>query len=329
MAGRLGPKPSGSGPGSEPASLFLQLSEAQDVPTLQRRLLQASVILTQARRAELWYPDGAGILAPVASWPEAASAPSENGARLPAGQDTATGRGRGHLRLTLAAAGRSYGELVVVEPARTSPWLACLAAHGASCLACLEALSAVKRSTLQLVTAFSRLVELRDHYVETHSVHIAELALQVGLRLGLTAEQLDVLTYAALLHDLGKVTVPDAILHKPGPLSPEEWEVLRQHPTVGSQALQDVELLRDAAQIVEQHHERFDGTGYPKGLAGQEIRIEARIIAAVDAYDAMTTNRPYRRALPPQQAVAELRRGAGTQFDPEVVDALIRVLGWP
>ncbi|MCH8949612.1 MAG: HD-GYP domain-containing protein, partial [Chloroflexi bacterium] len=127
----------------------------------------------------------------------------------------------------------------------------------------------------------------------------------------------------ALLHDVGKIGVPDQILHKPGPLTPEEWDKMKRHPMIGYDMLRDISFLSEAATIVRCHHERFDGKGYPRGLAGDEIPLGARIFSAADAFDAMTSDRTYRKALRPEAARDEIIRHSGTQFDPQVVQAFL------
>ncbi len=159
--------------------------------------------------------------------------------------------------------------------------------------------------------------DLRDHVGD-----VAELALRVGIRLGLKAEALDDVRRAAELHDVGKSAVPDAILAKPGPLDEREWEFVRQHTLVGERILRAAPALHSVAKLVRSSHERFDGTGYPDGLVGQTIPLGARIVSACDAWDAMITTRPYRHALSTADALRELRRCSGTQFDPVVVRAL-------
>jgi two-component system cell cycle response regulator len=155
---------------------------------------------------------------------------------------------------------------------------------------------------------------------------IGELALAVGRELHMTPEGLDEVARAAELHDVGKIAVPDAILDKPGPLDPVEWSFMRRHPLIGERILLAAPALRPVARLVRSSHERWDGGGYPDGLSGNEIPLGARVVAVCHAFDAMTTERPYQQAIADDEAVAELRRCAGTQFDPMVVEAFCRVM---
>jgi putative nucleotidyltransferase with HDIG domain len=158
-----------------------------------------------------------------------------------------------------------------------------------------------------------------------HSLAVANLSRAVGVELVLGEEALEVLALGALLHDVGKIGVADAILEKPSPLTAEEWKVIKRHPEVGAQMIEPLESLRKALPVIRHHHERPDGSGYPDGLEGEEIPLTARIVAATDAYDAMVGSRPYRERRSPKEAIGELRRGAGSQFDSEVVAILARV----
>ena len=156
----------------------------------------------------------------------------------------------------------------------------------------------------------------REPNLHSHTVGVAALAREVGRVLGLEGRDMDELYQAAQLHDIGKLAIPDVILHKPGPLDPDEWEFLRRHTLVGERILAVSPLLRRIGEIVRSTHERWDGGGYPDGLVGEEIPLAARIICACDAFDAMTRERPYKRAMSDEAALAELSRCAGTQFDP-------------
>ena len=172
-----------------------------------------------------------------------------------------------------------------------------------------------------LTTLQERQPDLRNHLRD-----VADLSVFVGRELGMSSEQLDETARAAELHDVGKVAIPDAILSKPGPLDEEEWQFMRRHTITGERILAAAPALVPVARLVRSSHERFDGEGYPDGLAGEEIPLGARVVAVCDAYDAMTSERPYRRPLSPVEALAELRRSAGTQFDPRVVDAFCKAV---
>jgi putative nucleotidyltransferase with HDIG domain len=167
-------------------------------------------------------------------------------------------------------------------------------------------------------------VEADDTYTGAHCKDVLNLALDVARELALDAQGRLKVEFGALLHDIGKIAVPKSIVNKPGELSEGEWEIIRAHTVEGQRMLERVGgVMGEIGQIVRSHHERWDGQGYPDGLGGEEIPLEARIISCCDAFNAMTTTRPYRDAMPRSVAVAELRKNAGTQFDPRVVDALI------
>jgi diguanylate cyclase (GGDEF)-like protein/putative nucleotidyltransferase with HDIG domain len=166
----------------------------------------------------------------------------------------------------------------------------------------------------------------RDRGTGEHAEHVVALAGAVARRLGIDAEDVERIAAAALLHDIGKVAVPDSILSKPGALNDEEWAVMRRHTVVGERILRAVPGLGPVARIVRHGHEHYDGSGYPDGLRGEDIPLGSRIVGACDAYDAMTSERPYRCAMGHDAAVAELVAGAGTQFDPRIVDVLLTYL---
>jgi HD-GYP domain-containing protein (c-di-GMP phosphodiesterase class II) len=166
----------------------------------------------------------------------------------------------------------------------------------------------------------------REAAPQGHPEQVSELSARTAQRLGLPVDIVLRCRLGGWLHDIGKATIPAAILDKPGPLDDNEWVLMRTHPAVGEAIVRDIAGIRDAAPAVRHHHERFDGAGYPDGLAGNTIPIEARIVAATDAYAAITGVRVYSPARSPEDAAAELRRSAGSHFDPVVVDALLDVL---
>ena len=191
----------------------------------------------------------------------------------------------------------------------------------------------MRQDLLEFVRALAEVLEEVDPYTRQHSIRVAEYSILLGRALGLSERAVRDLEYGALLHDLGKVGRQyQYILQKPGRLSLEEQATMRAHPAEGAAIVAKVRALRGAAAIVKNHHERPDGLGYPCGLRGDDIPLGSRIVMVADAFDAMTSDRPYRRALPPERAVAELRKHAGTQFDERVVaalDSLIRAGRFP
>jgi len=176
------------------------------------------------------------------------------------------------------------------------------------------------------VGALAAAIDARDNYTHAHSQQVVNLAVETAQVLGLPETDIDRVRDGALLHDVGKVAIPNEILYKPGPLTEEEWAIMREHPEIGERILRRTPELAPIAPLVRHEHERWDGRGYPDGLAGVEIPMGSRVIFACDAYNAMITARPYRAPMSPEEAVAELRRGAGSQFDRQVLDALLRVL---
>ena len=168
-------------------------------------------------------------------------------------------------------------------------------------------------------------LDKRDNETQGHSLRVVAYTERLAKEIGIAEPELTAIRRGALLHDVGKIGVPDAILRKPGKLDRDEWLVMKKHSELGYEMLRDIKFLRDAALIVLTHQERFDGTGYPRGLKGEEIPIGARIFACADALDAMTSDRPYRKALPYERVRQELIDFAGTQFDPLVVEAFLRI----
>jgi putative nucleotidyltransferase with HDIG domain len=179
-----------------------------------------------------------------------------------------------------------------------------------------------ERSYVEAIGAVVAAVDARDHEISGHSFRVAHYAVALARAMGIEdGEQLRAIEWGSLLHDVGKIAVPDAILRKIGPLTDDEWAIMRQHATWGYEILADVRFLKPALAIVYSHHEHWDGSGYPRGLAGDQIPLTARIFAVVDAYDAITSDRAYRRARSHGAALQELRRVAGAQLDPKVVAA--------
>ena len=182
-------------------------------------------------------------------------------------------------------------------------------------------------SYIDLVRTLVRALDARDAYTSGHSERLAEWCEGTARLLGVHDEdQIQLIRWGALLHDIGKIAVPDAILRKPAGLNEDEWAVMHRHPVTGEEILKPVERMQAVAQVLRHHHERWEGTGYPDGLQGEAIPLSARILAVVDAYSAIRDERPYKPARTHEEAIIELRRSAGTQFDPRVVDAFIRML---
>ena len=186
----------------------------------------------------------------------------------------------------------------------------------------LRSLEDAYRTTLKALTATH---ETRDAETHGHSERVVNFSLRLGRELRLDAERLMALEFGSLLHDIGKIGVPDAILRKPAKLTEGEWIKMREHPLHGQRILVGIEFLEGAARVVAQHHERWDGSGYPAGLRGEQIDLNARIFAVADAFDAMVSDRVYRRGRPYEEAAAELEKFSGSQFDPAVVAAFHRV----
>ena len=179
---------------------------------------------------------------------------------------------------------------------------------------------------IQDMVSLAKSVEEKDPTTDGHCMRLEQLAILTGEQLGLSGKQLIDLSFGAYLHDIGKVKVPDEILNKTEALNRKEWDEMRKHPVHGAEMLREKEILQGAAEIVRAHHERWDGTGYPRELEAEDIPIGARVIAVVDTYDAITCSRPYQDALAKEEAIRELEKNAGTQFDPRVVEAFLQVL---
>jgi putative nucleotidyltransferase with HDIG domain len=190
-----------------------------------------------------------------------------------------------------------------------------------------KALATLDKSYDGTLRSLVAALDARDSETAGHSERVADLTMAIAEEMGIQpySDEWRWMSWGALLHDVGKIAIPDEILRKPGVLTDSEWEAMRTHPRTGFDILKSVDFLAPAAEIVLSHHERYDGTGYPRGLAGDEIPIGARIFMIADAFDAMTSNRAYRSAMPAEEALAEILRNSGSQFDPAAVKAFLSV----
>jgi HD-GYP domain-containing protein (c-di-GMP phosphodiesterase class II) len=175
------------------------------------------------------------------------------------------------------------------------------------------------------IEGWSRALDLRDKETEGHSQRVTEMTIRLARALNIPDSQLTLIRRGALLHDIGKMGIPDAILLKPGPLSEKEWEIMRLHPAYAHELLSGISYLGNALDIPYCHHEKWDGTGYPRGLAGETIPVAARIFALADVWDALSSERPYRAAWPPDRVIAYIREQPGKHFDPAVVAAFLNL----
>jgi len=184
------------------------------------------------------------------------------------------------------------------------------------------------RSTyMRTIKVLAQAIDARDHYTHSHSENVAKYSTIIASQMGLSTKEIEILQQACELHDLGKIGVEDRILSKPGPLTEEEWLQIRKHPLIGAQILEPLTFLNDVIDLVRQHHEHYDGSGYPEGRRGEDILLGARIIHLADAYEAMRSARSYRESpLTKEAAVEEIKKHSGTQFDPRVVQAFLNVL---
>ena len=169
-------------------------------------------------------------------------------------------------------------------------------------------------------------LDARDHYTHGHSREVTEYAVAIAQEMGLSVKEIEIIRDAGILHDIGKIGIADALLLKPGRLTDEEYEQIKKHPEIGKSILEPVQCLADKIPLIYHHHERIDGTGYPQGLSGDDIPLGARILAIADSYQAMTSDRPYRKALSMQVAISELEKFRGRQFDSKIVDVFLRIL---
>lgn len=184
----------------------------------------------------------------------------------------------------------------------------------------------IKRVTIQTITTIANIMDAKDEYTKGHSQRVAEYSAAIARELGYDEHKIDNIRCIGLLHDIGKVGIPDSILDKPEKLSEEEFDIMKQHVIIGGNILQDTNMIKGLDMGAKYHHERYDGSGYIEGLKGDEIPEVARIISLSDAYDAMTSNRVYRKRLSDEKVINEIMRCRGTQFDPKIVDVFIKLL---
>jgi HD-GYP domain-containing protein (c-di-GMP phosphodiesterase class II) len=240
--------------------------------------------------------------------------------------DAAVARGTRNLWLTVAAVfGSLYAALALLVRGASKRMRNQTDALQARSAELQESYALLEQSSLDTIETLNATVEAKDPYTAGHSHRVRTMSLLIGRELGLQPDRLELLGAAALFHDVGKIGVPDAILTKPSSLTREEFEIVKQHAARGAEIVAHISALKGAVPTIRHHHERWDGLGYPAGLAGEDIPLEASIVGMADAWDAMTTVRPYASALPVATAVGQLREGRGTQFRPEVVDAFLAV----
>ena len=337
--------------------LSRELSACTELDAVAERVVRGAVRILEVPRASLWLPleDDAGLEC-LSRWPEDDDpAYAQPGDRLPPRAlqlladktDPFLIRSEDHVetvgpdfKRTLAAVyalapfpidGSHGGLALTLSPGETLDGrrldlLAGIAAQAKLALTNARSFESLERTFLSTVEALANALEAKDEYTSSHARWIRDMAVNVGKELGLDGASLKRVELGALFHDIGKIGIPLEILTKPGPLTDEERALIETHPELGERILAPIEQLEHVRPIVRACHERYDGDGYPDGLRGDEIPLEARIIFVCDAFHAMTTTRPYREALPVEEARRRLLEGAGSQFDPAIVDVCLRVL---
>jgi diguanylate cyclase (GGDEF)-like protein len=320
-----------------------QLSSAEGMDAVVDRIVELSAAAFGSLRASLWWQEAAGadvLLQATHGYPEldrerlarmvfphelaaehlTSKEPFVVANEFPAAVAPMTLEGGrlGCIAIALAD-GAEFGE-------RQLRLLAGIAHQAKLALTNAGSFDTLERTFLETVEALANALEANDEYTSSHARWITDLALKVGQELGLEGTSLKRLELGALFHDIGKIGIPETILSKPGPLTPEEREIVETHPELGEKIIAPIDRLEEVRPIVRHCHERYDGDGYPDRLVGEEIPIESRIILVCDAYHAMTTDRPYRKRLAAEEALRRLHEAAGTQFDPRVVEVCARVL---
>jgi diguanylate cyclase (GGDEF)-like protein len=334
-----------------------QLSSAEGMEAVADRIVELSARALGSPRVSVWFQDDpAGEIYTHATygyaeldhsrlvrmWFERAAAERLLGVKEPfvvtdeqrdailAGEDVGIGNTFAIAPLTLD--GGRLGCIVVAPPPdgefseRHLKLLAGVAHQSRLALTNAGNFQNLERTFLETVEALANALEANDEYTSSHARWITDLALKVGTELGLDGASLKRLELGALFHDIGKIGIPETILSKPGPLTEAEREIVETHPELGEKIIAPIDRLEEVRPIVRHCHERYDGAGYPDRLGGEEIPVESRIILVCDAYHAMTTDRPYRKRLPAEEALRRLHEGAGTQFDPQVVEVCQKVL---
>jgi putative nucleotidyltransferase with HDIG domain len=187
-----------------------------------------------------------------------------------------------------------------------------------------QALLVIKKGHLDSVKVLAGAIDAKDPYTRGHSDRVRKMSMRIAMKMGFSEEKLENLVFGALLHDIGKIGIRDEVLQKKGPLSPEEYQYVQQHPLIGVKIIEGVDSFKDKISMIRNHHEHFDGSGYPDGLMGETIPLEARIIAVSDAFDAMTSLRPHRKAMPVEDVILEMGKGKGKQFDPQILEIFLK-----
>jgi len=310
-----------------------KLSGTIEKDTLSNLLLNSAIVQTQAERGEIWLVDEGGKMRRAVTLGDNSDLKKMVDKAAQRGKPLSMASDEGEAIFLPLKMGKKILGVMSLQKGKLQPsfspgdreLLNLLANQAAVSLENSHLFSELQDAYFSTIKSLSLLLEANDPYTKGHSQRVTELCLRLGRGLGLKKEDLELLRQAAPLHDIGKIGVSNEILHKKGKLSPHDWEVIRSHPVVGDEVLAPIGFLRQARKIVRHHHEREDGKGYPDGLTGEELDLPTKIIIVADAYDAMASDRPYRRRLTKQRIVKEFRNGEGTQFDPQVVHTLLEL----
>jgi len=239
----------------------------------------------------------------------------------------------GIVCLPLVCRGKKVGLMIVCKKKGAFPYnpsdielVSILSSQAAIAIENARLFEDAQEANFDSIRALTEALEVKDAYTRGHSDRLVRYAMTIAEKLGLSLQKREEVMYAAILHDIGKIGVREEVLNKPASLTPEEYEEMKSHPAKGAEIVKKIKSLKSVVPLVYHHQERYDGKGYPEGLAGDQIPIGARIVSVLDAFDAMTSNRVYRRAPGYRYALDELKRNAGTQFDPKVVDTFLETL---